>query len=85
MFNWYSTSRLVAVISWLEQQLGADNPGDRWRWALLHFAYRNVGFDLKQLIEVLCCDLQVTIHEGLAKSRMTSLKQLPTSSTTSTS
>ena len=32
---------------------------------MLDFTYHNIGFDLKQLIEVLCCDLQVTIHEGL--------------------
>ena len=32
-----------------------------------YFAYRNIGFDLKQLIKVLCCDLQVEIHEGLVK------------------
>ena len=67
MFDWYSTSRLVVVISWFEQQLGADNPGERWRQALLDFAYHNVGFDLKQLIEVLHCDMQVTIHKGLVK------------------
>ena len=47
--------------------MGADNPGERWRWALLDFTYHNIGFDLKQLIEVLHCDLQVSIHEGLAE------------------
>ena len=31
MFNWYSTCRLVAVIGHFEHQLGADNPGERWR------------------------------------------------------
>ena len=67
MFDWYSTSRLVAVISHFERQLGADNPGERWRRALLDFTYCNVRFDLKQLIEVLCCDLQVTIHKGLVE------------------
>ena len=45
--------------------MGTDNSGERCRQALLDFTYRNVGFDLKQLIEVLHCDLQVTIHEGL--------------------
>ena len=34
---------------------------------MLDFAYQNIGFDLKQLIGVLCCDLQVAIHEGLAE------------------
>ena len=67
MFDWSFTPRLIAVISHFERQLGADNPGERWRRALLDFAYCNVGFDLKQLIEVLHCDLQVTIHEGLVE------------------
>ena len=44
-----------------------DNPGERWRQALLDFTYQNVGFDLKQLIRVLCCDLQVAIHKGLVE------------------
>ena len=47
--------------------MGADNPGERWRQALLDFAYHNIGFDLKQLIKVLHCDLQVTIHKGLVE------------------
>ena len=47
--------------------MGADNSGERWKQALLDFTYRNVCFNLKQLIEVLHCDLQVTIHEGLVK------------------
>ena len=34
---------------------------------MLDFAYHNIGFNLKQLIKVLCCDLQVTIHEGLVE------------------
>ena len=29
--------------------------------------YHNVCFDLKQLIEVIHCDLQVTIHKGLVE------------------
>ena len=44
-----------------------DNPGERWRQALLDFAYQNFGFNLKQLIGVLHCDLQVAIHEGLVE------------------
>ena len=31
MYDWYSTSRLVAVVGHFECQLGADNPGERWR------------------------------------------------------
>ena len=34
---------------------------------MLDFAYRNISLNIKQLIRVLCCDLQVAIHEGLAK------------------
>ena len=34
---------------------------------MLDFTYKNVGFDLKQLIKVLCCDLQVAIHKGLVE------------------
>ena len=78
MFDWYSTPRLVALISHFKQWLGADNSGERWRGALLDFAYHNIGFDLKQLIKVLCCDLQVTIHEKWSKSRLIFSKQLST-------
>ena len=67
MFNWYSTSRLAAVIGHFKRKLGADNPGERWRQALLDFSYCNVCFSLKQLIKVLYCNLQVTIHEGLVE------------------
>ena len=76
MFDWYSTSRLVAVIGHFEHQLGADNPGKRWRQALLDFSYHNVCFDLKQLIEDLHCDLQVTIHERLVKVQADILKAI---------
>ena len=76
MFNWYSTSRLVAVVGSFERQLGADNPGERWKQALLDFSYCNVCFDLKQLIEVLHCDLQVTIHKGLVKVQADILKAI---------
>ena len=30
MFDWYSTSRLVAVVGRFEHRLGADNPDERW-------------------------------------------------------
>ena len=55
------------MIGQFEKQVGMDNPGERWRQALLDFAYQNVGIDLKQLIGVFHCDLQVAIHEGLVK------------------
>ena len=51
MFDWYSTSRLVVVIGCFEHQVEAGN----------------ICFDLKQLIKVLHCDLQVTIHKGLVE------------------
>ena len=54
--------------------LGVDNPGERWRQALLDFTYCNVCFDIKQLIKVLCCDLQVTIHQGLVEAQVDILK-----------
>ena len=50
--------------------MGADNPGKRWRLALLDFSYHNICFNLKQLIEVLHCDLQVTIHQGLVEAQV---------------
>ena len=31
MFDWYSTLRLVAVVGHFKHQVGADNPGERWR------------------------------------------------------
>ena len=48
---------------------GNRQPWERWRWALLDFTYWNIGFDLKQLIKVLHCDLQVEIHEGLVEAQ----------------
>ena len=56
-FDWYFTSRLIAVIGQFKKWVGTDNPWERWRRALLDFAYQNIGFDLKQLIRVLHCDL----------------------------
>ena len=35
----------------------------------MDFAYRNVTYDMKQLVEVLWCDVQVTIHEGVMKTQ----------------
>ena len=31
MVNWFSTLRLVAVVGHFKCQVGADNPGERWR------------------------------------------------------
>ena len=72
MFDWNFTSRLIAVIGQFKKRVGTDNPGKRWRGALLDFAYRNVGFDLKQLH----CDLQVAIHQGLVKVQDDILKAI---------
>ena len=38
-FNWYFTSRMIVVIGWFEKGVGMDNPGERWRQALLDFSY----------------------------------------------
>ena len=35
--------------------------------SILDSAYQNISFNLKQLIGVLHCDLQVAIHEGLVE------------------
>ena len=35
----------------------------------MDFTYRNVTCDVKQLVEVLHCDLQVMIHEGLMETQ----------------
>ena len=75
MFNWYFTSRVIAVIVQFEKWLGTDNPGERWRQALLDFLSK-CSFDLKQLTGVLYCDLQVAIHEGLVEVQNDILKAI---------
>ena len=35
----------------------------------MDFTYQNVTFDINQLVEILHCDLQVTIHEGLLETQ----------------
>ena len=35
----------------------------------MDFSHRNVTYNMKQLMEVLHCDLQVTIHEGLMETQ----------------
>ena len=42
----------------------------------MDLSYHNVCFDLKQLIKVLHCDLQVTIHKGLVKVQADILKAI---------
>ena len=76
MFDWYSTSRLVAIIGHFKHWVGADCIVERWRQTLLDFCYQNICFNLKQLINVLHCDLQVTIHQGLAEVQADILKMI---------
>ena len=42
----------------------------------MDFAYQNITFDMKQLVEVLWCDLQVTINEGLMETQMELLETI---------
>ena len=42
----------------------------------MDFAYQNVTFDMKQLMEVLRCDLQVTINEGIVETQIELLKTI---------
>ena len=71
LFNWYSSSRMVSIIGHFDRHVGSEakgGEGQRWRRALMDFAYRNIIFDMKQLVEVLRCDLQVTIQTELLKT-----------------
>ena len=76
MFDWYYTSRLVAVAGHFKCWVGADNPGERWLWVLLDFANHNICFDIKQLVEVLHCNLQMSIHQGLTEAQANILKAI---------
>ena len=72
LFNWYSSSRMVSIIGCFDHCVGSEakgGEGQRWRRALMDFAYRNITFDMKQLVEVLRCDLQVTIQKGLMETQ----------------
>ena len=72
LFNWYSSSRMVSIIGHFNHRVGSEaksGEGQRWRRALMDFAYRNITFNMKQLVEVLRCDLQVTIQEGLMETQ----------------
>ena len=71
LFDWYSSSRMVSIIGRFDCCVGSEAKGEgqRWRRALMDFAFRNITFDMKQLVEVLRCDLQVTIQEGLMETQ----------------
>ena len=79
LFNWFSSSRMVSIIGHFDRCVGSEakgGEGQRWRRALVDFAYRNITFDMKQLVEVLRCDLQVTIQEGLMETQTELLKTI---------
>ena len=68
---------MVSIIGHFDCHVGSEAKGgesQRWRRALMDFAYRNITFDMKQLVEVLRCDLQVTIQEGLMETQTELLK-----------
>ena len=69
MFDWYASSRMVSIIGCFDCHVGSNTLGERWRRALMDFAFHNITFNMKQLIEVLRCDLQVTIQEGLMETQ----------------
>ena len=72
LIDWYSSSRMVSIIGHFDHHVGSEakgGEGQRWRRALMDFAYGNITFDMKQLVEVLRCDLQVTIQEGLMETQ----------------
>ena len=60
MFNWYFTSRLIAVIG--NRQLWGKVEASSVRLCLSKCWLRS-----QAIVEVLHCDLQVAIHEGLVK------------------
>ena len=60
LFNWYSSTRMLAIINQFNWRVGSaaqGSEGQRWHQAFMDFAYRNITFDMKQLVEVLQCDL----------------------------
>ena len=79
LFDWYSSSRMVSIIGHFDHCVGSEvkgGEGQRWRRALMDFAYRNITFNMKQLVEVLRCDLQVIIQEGLMETQTELLKTI---------
>ena len=70
---------MVSIIGHFDHHVVSEakgGEGQRWRRALLDFAYRNITFNMKQLVEVLRCDLQVTIQEGLMETQTELLKTI---------
>ena len=64
---------MLSIIGCFDCQVGLvaqGGEGQRWQRALMDFAYQTITFDMKQLVEVLQCDLQVTINEGLVETQM---------------
>ena len=85
LFDWYVTLRLAVVIGHFDRQVGTDNTGEKWRCALVDFSYCNVCFNMKQLVEVLHGDLQVTIHQILMEAQENILEVIKTLLTAYTS
>ena len=72
LFDWYSSTRMLSVTGHFDCQVGSSaqgGKGQRWHQALMDFSYRNVTFDMKQLVKVLQCDLHITIYEGLMETQ----------------
>ena len=69
MFDWYFSSRMVPIIGRFDTRIGSNALGERWRRALMDFAFHSITFNTKQLVEVHRCDLQVTIQEGLMETQ----------------
>ena len=79
LFDWYSSTRILSIIGHFDCQVrlvAQGGEGQRWQRALMDFTYQNVTFDMKQLVEVLQCDLQVTINEGLMETQMKLLETI---------
>ena len=63
---------MVSTIGCFDRHVGSEakgGEGQRWRRVLMDFAFRNVTFDMKQLVEVLRCDLQEAIQDGLMETQ----------------
>ena len=70
---------MLVVIGHFDHRVSSaaqGSEGQRWHQALMDFAYRNITYDMNQLVEVLHCDLQVTIHEGLMETQMELLETI---------
>ena len=79
LFDWYSSARMLSIMGHFDHRVGSvaqSGEGQRWWRALMDFAYRNITFDMKQLVEVLRYDLQVTINEVLMETQMELLKTI---------